>query len=304
MIPHRRVVQRAFTGLVGMPPDEPAPSPDLPGKLRPLTAKERRQQFEERRRAAKAAVKTRVAMTLEERTEEAEAERESREREKFFEKQRKKSEKKAARDEVKASKPPSMSEGKYMKGAPKGKGELIWMNNDSLERKIAEYAADRITEDNEGGEQVRHTREVNPEGNHADAQEDASAFYVKLGGDDQERAILSDLFHLIFEVIPNSNIYRCTLCGFQSDWEKHARQHWEDSVKKESGIYSNSSFRTKMLNEGLAEMPYVPREIRANLAEMKAALLALGSHAKAFASERAARRTHARKVAKAARKAQ
>jgi len=131
-----------------------------------------------------------------ERAEEKEAKRESREREEFLEKQRKKSEKKAAMDAVKASKPPSMSEGKYVKGAPKGKGELIWMDNDRLERKMAEYDADRVADDNVGGEDVRHTREVKPEGNHVDAEEDVSAFYVKLGGDDQERAILRDLFNL------------------------------------------------------------------------------------------------------------
>ena len=286
-----------------MPPERPAPSPDLQENPRPLTPKERRQQFEARRRAAKAAVKRHAAMTPEQRAEEEEAKRESREREEFLERERKKSERKAANDAMKASKPPSMSEGKYMKGAPKGKGELIWVDNDILERKMAEYAADRVAENNTGGEEIRHTRKVKPEGNHVDAEEKASAFYVKLGGDDQERAILRDLFNLIFEVIPDSDIYRCALCGFQSDWEIHARQHWEDSVKREFEICGRSSFRTQMLNEGLAELSYVPPAIRTDLAKMKAALPTLGPHAEAFAAERAARRTHARNVAKAAKKA-
>jgi hypothetical protein len=112
-------------------------------------------------------------------------------------------------------------------------------------------------------------------------------FQVRLGGDDSTRSILESLCgefaegvlenSAVFEIVPDSDLIRCVLCEFQSDWWRTMCNHFENSVESEETAL------TTCRKKGLKAI--------------------LGVHASLFRQTRAANRKHARDVGKVVRAA-
>jgi hypothetical protein len=252
-----------------------------------------------------------------------------REQKKFNEKiaqQRAAAEKKASRGSSMGMVHSNHAGPMFMRDAPAGTGKIVsgGYNSEKIDivtaaHDAAEDGSRRVTPEG-GGQHVG--------GHHEDTSEQVSAislnystdsndpareynspvprssvrFKVKLDGDDSTRQLLAYLCgefeegelrnSQVFEIVPDSDVFHCRLCGFQTDWWSEARRHFENSVEDEGVTYNVAAKKAKELKSALAGMP--PMTDAGPVAKP-----APGNHAKAFGQAKAARRKHAREVAKA-----
>lgn len=61
-----------------------------------------------------------------------------------------------------------------------------------------------------------------------------------------------------FEVIPDSDRYRCACCGLEDDWLRTMRNHIEDEIENEMIAYKQAQAKAKSVKEALGEMLMAP----------------------------------------------
>jgi hypothetical protein len=156
-------------------------------------------------------------------------------------------------------------------GAPRGKGSISSNHGEEKLAALSEARLDgpsqgrRVTPKGEGhrfgerDEQFTSSVPLNKEENFP-SYRSTSPFRVRgLDGQDVKRKLLADLFDgQVFEIIPDSDIFRCTVCGFESDWESTARRHLENLIDDEEIAFVAASKRARAIKSALADMPSMP----------------------------------------------
>jgi hypothetical protein len=293
-------------------------SPGLAGSSLPRqTPAERMKQLREERAAARLTAKESVKFPLAERIAD---DKELKKRKKEIAKAARKAAKQAEKEAKKADRMPS---GKYMTDAPQGKGLIVTGGYDSNKitsvvaaHDAAEDGHRRVKSEGTGqrpgrdsvGDKPAHgflsgtgEREVAP------IPLSKRTFKVKanrsgadFGDDDEKRAILAALVGQVLEVVPDSDIYRCNLCGFTTDWESIAVHHFETSVEDELREYTERRKKAKEDKEAWTEfLDVTPMPFVMPVATQE---LTPGPHAQIFIDERNKQRHHAKQVAEVAEK--
>jgi len=63
-----------------------------------------------------------------------------------------------------------------------------------------------------------------------------------------------------FTVIPDSDRYRCTCCGFEDDWLRTICNHIENEIERELIAYKSAKVKDKAVKEALGEMLMPPSQ--------------------------------------------
>jgi hypothetical protein len=314
--------QRAFMGLVGRSVSDPTGPADKPAPPPSLSPDAERKRLERKKRAE---ARERARMLVHIPAEVLEAERQEREEKELEEKEYAERVRRATeREAKKKNRIPLMSDGQYMTDAPKGHG-LLFTGKD-IERVSSRSLIDHGGVEPWFGEGV--ARLVRPSGQPpSDDQKVGSGsigklrddntvrilkgcrtFRVCLGGEDEQRHILrlligdvvgGQLESEVFEVVPDSDRFRCKVCQFTTDYWSDARRHFETAAIDEVTEYQTARKKAEESEQNfyqaLAAMPIVPEGLTAPEFPLPSI-----EHAKIYRKALAAERKRAKAVLKRA----
>ena len=96
----------------------------------------------------------------------------------------------------------------------------------------------------------------------------------------------------VIEIVPDTDVFRCTACGFETDWWSTIVRHFEDEVREEAGRFEASMKIASAAAEALEEMVLLRP---ADTPPMTILWPVLGTHARWFEGFKKALRKAARK---------
>jgi hypothetical protein len=99
--------------------------------------------------------------------------------------------------------------------------------------------------------------------------------------------------------IPDTDVRKCRVCGFETDWWSVASQHFTREAELEAEVFSQTSSRAKLAAEALLEMALLVPE---KMAPMSIVPPRLGGHAQIFEDAKKFVEKEKRKREKAGRK--
>lgn len=278
--PQKKPIKRAFTGMAGSllarieePITAPAEPPTIDMTPAPVptpkayAARKRRAAATDAREAAKAKVRERAQVPPPQRKIEDQKEKW---REKVVAEAVEREEKEIAKQAKR------QNDGSVMNDAPRGQGRLA--TGGYSPTKIADVVAAHDRDEygrrvkGVGASVQRDEKDTNDNcsgkiiGTKKGAKYVETAvprFYVKLCGDYEDRGPLASMIgsldngkldSYVIEIVPDTDVFRCAACGFETDWWSKIVRHFEDEVREEAGRFEASMKIASAAAEALEEM--------------------------------------------------